>query len=69
MDFLRDMENLGMGNKYRTIIEREITQKIKLIESLDKSTSNELRKEICGFGFGERKSSPKPFPLGELEEN
>ncbi|XP_020292054.1 UPF0193 protein EVG1 homolog [Pseudomyrmex gracilis] len=71
MDFLRDMESLGMGKKYRTIIQQEIAQKIRLIESLDKSTSDELRNEICEFRFGDRKKpSPRPFlPLGELEEN
>lgn len=67
MDFLHDMENLGMGKKYRPIIQQEIAQKIRLIESLDKQTSEELRKEIYEFKY--EKPLPKPFPLGDLEEN
>ncbi|KAL0116487.1 hypothetical protein PUN28_009862 [Cardiocondyla obscurior] len=67
MDFLRDMESLGMGNKYRPIIQQEIAQKIRLIESLDGQTSNELRKEICLLEH-ERPSS-KLFPLTEPGEN
>lgn len=67
MDFLHDMENLGMEKKYRPIMQQEIAQKIRLIESLDKQTSEELRKEIYESKY--EKPSPKPFPLGELEEN
>ncbi|XP_070157763.1 UPF0193 protein EVG1 [Polyergus mexicanus] len=67
MDFLYNMENLGMGKKYRPIIQQEIAQKIRFIESLDKQTSEELRKEIYESKY--EKGSPKSFPLGELEEN
>ncbi|XP_067213149.1 UPF0193 protein EVG1 homolog [Linepithema humile] len=67
MDFLHDMENLGLGKKYRPIMQQEIAQKIRLIESLDKQMSDEVRKEIREFKY--ERPSPKPFPLGELEEN
>lgn len=67
MDFLRDMESLGMGKKYRPIIQQEIAQKIRLIESLDSQTSDELRKEICALKY--ERPSPKLFPLTEPGEN
>ncbi|KAL6262229.1 hypothetical protein P5V15_007325 [Pogonomyrmex californicus] len=67
MDFLHDMENLGMGKKYQPIIKQEIAEKIRLIESLDSQTSNELRKEICEIKRG--RSSSSPLPLTEVEEN
>lgn len=67
MDFLNDMESLGMGKKYRPIMQQEIAQKIRLIESLDKRAPDELRNEIREFMY--EKPSPKPFPLGELDEN
>lgn len=67
MDFLHDMENLGLGKRYRPIMQQEIAQKIRLIEALDKQMSDEVRKEIREFKY--ERPSPKPFPLGELEEN
>lgn len=67
MEFLSDMESLGMGKKYRPIIQQEIAQKIRLIESLDSQTSDELRKEICDVKH-ERPSS-KLFPLTEPGAN
>lgn len=67
MDFLHDMESLGMGKKYRPIIQQEIAQKIRLIESLDSQTSGELRKEICELEH--ERSSAKLFPLTEPGEN
>lgn len=67
MDFLREMESLGMEKKYRPIIQQEIAQKIRLIESLDSQTSDELRKEICEFKH--ETPSPKLFPLTEPGQN
>lgn len=67
MDFLRDMENLGLEKKYRPIMQQEIAQKIRLIESMDKQLPDELQKEILQFHH--ERSSPKPFPLGELDED
>ncbi|XP_039306810.1 UPF0193 protein EVG1 homolog [Solenopsis invicta] len=67
MDFLRDMESLGMEKKYRPIIQQEIAQKIRLIESLDSQTCDELRKEICEHKY--ERLSPKLFPLTEPGEN
>lgn len=65
MDFLHDMESLGMGKKYRPIIQQEIAQKIRLMETLDSQMSNELRKETCELEH--EKPSPKLFPLTELK--
>ncbi|XP_011329867.1 UPF0193 protein EVG1 homolog [Ooceraea biroi] len=67
MDFLRDMENLGLGKKYRPMMQQEIAQKIRLIESMDKRTCNQLRKEIRQLSH--ERPSPKPFPLGEFDED
>jgi len=67
MDFLRDMESLGMGKKYRPIIQQEIAQKIRLVESLDSQTSDKLQKEICEVK--NKRLSPKLFPLTEPGEN
>ncbi|CAL7940765.1 unnamed protein product [Xylocopa violacea] len=65
MEFLSDMECLGMGKKYRPIMEQEIAQKLRLIESIDKQKSKEVRKEIREL----EKPLPKPFPLAQLGEN
>jgi hypothetical protein len=66
-DFLREMESLGLEKKYRPIMQQEIAQKIRLIESMAERIPDELRREIRGFGYDG--SSPKPFPLGELDTN
>lgn len=65
MEFLSDMESLGMGKKYRPIIQQEVAQKLRLIESVDKEKSKEVRKEIREL----QKPLPKPFPLGQLDDN
>lgn len=66
MEFLNDMENLGLGKKYRPIIQQEIGQKIRMIESLDSRKSAEIKIEVGGIKHHER-SSPKPYPMGELD--
>ena len=68
IDFLNDMESLGMGKKYRPIIQQEIAQKIRLMESLDNQTSDQLRKEEFYEVKDERPSS-KLFPLTEPGQN
>ncbi|XP_076669753.1 UPF0193 protein EVG1 [Andrena cerasifolii] len=65
MEFLDDMECLGLGKKYRPIIQQEIAHKLRLIESIDKQKSKEVRKEIRKL----EKPLPKPLPLGQLDEN
>ncbi|XP_076222607.1 UPF0193 protein EVG1 [Nomia melanderi] len=65
MEFLSDMECLGMGKKYRSIIHQEIAHKIRLIESIDKQKSKEIRREIRELG----KPLPKPLPLGDLDNS
>ncbi|XP_032689044.1 UPF0193 protein EVG1 homolog [Odontomachus brunneus] len=67
MEFLNDMESLGMGKKYRPIIQQEIAQKIRLIESMEKQMPDEAREKILGFKY--EKPPPKPFPMGDLDEN
>ncbi|XP_076379632.1 UPF0193 protein EVG1 homolog isoform X2 [Megalopta genalis] len=62
MEFLSEMECLGLGKKYRPIIHQEIAHKLRLIESVDKQKSKEIRKEIRLL----EKPLPKPLPLGEL---
>lgn len=71
MEFLNDMESLGMGNKYRPIIQQEIAQKIRLIESMEKQMPEEIRKEIRKeiSELKYEKPSPKPFPQEDLDEN
>ncbi|XP_024224772.2 UPF0193 protein EVG1 homolog [Bombus vosnesenskii] len=65
MEFLSDMECLGMGKKYRLTIQQEIAHKLRLIESVDKQRSKEIRKEIREL----ERPLPKPFPLGQLDDN
>ncbi|OAD52657.1 UPF0193 protein EVG1 like protein [Eufriesea mexicana] len=65
MEFLNDMECLGMDKKYRPIIQQEVAHKLRLIESVDKQRSKEIRKDIRKL----EKPLPKPFPLGQLDEN
>ena len=66
IEFLHDMECLGLGKKYKPIIHQEIAQKIRLIESIDKSKSMEINKELEKFRV--ERPPPKPFPLGDLDE-
>ncbi|XP_014207947.1 UPF0193 protein EVG1 homolog [Copidosoma floridanum] len=67
IEFLHDMECLGLGKRYRPIIHQEIAQKIRLIESIDKSRTSEINNEIEKFKV--ERPPPKPFPLGELDDN
>lgn len=64
MEFLSDMECLGMGKKYRPIIQQEVAHKLRLIESIDKQKYKEIQKEMKEF----EKALPKPFPLGQLDD-
>jgi len=45
-EFLDDMEKLGQGKKYRTIIKTEISQKINELERLDKKRTKELEEAL-----------------------
>lgn len=65
MEFLNDMECLGMEKKYRPIIQQEVAHKLRLIEAVDKQRSKEIRKDIRKL----EKPLPKPLPLGQLDEN
>ncbi|CAK9814337.1 UPF0193 protein EVG1 [Anthophora plagiata] len=65
MEFLSDMKCLGMEKKYRPMIQQEIAHKLRLIESVDKQRSKEVRKEIRDL----ERPLPNPFPLGELDKN
>ncbi|XP_014472357.1 PREDICTED: UPF0193 protein EVG1 homolog [Dinoponera quadriceps] len=67
MDFLNDMESLGMEKKYQPIIQQEIAQKIRLLELMDKQMPEETRKKIAGFKY--KKPPPKPFPMEDLDES
>lgn len=67
MAFLNDMESLGMGKKYQPIIQQEIAQKIRLIESMEKRMPEEMRKKISELKY--ERPPPKPFPTGEMEKN
>ncbi|CAC5417762.1 UPF0193 protein EVG1,UPF0193 protein EVG1 homolog [Mytilus coruscus] len=42
--FLREMEGLGQGGKYRTVIETEVSQLIREMELIDKKRSKELER-------------------------
>ncbi|KAJ8678591.1 hypothetical protein QAD02_014378 [Eretmocerus hayati] len=66
IQFLHDMESLGLGKKYKPIIHQEIAQKVRLIEALDKNRSSEVNKEIEKLKV--ERPLPKPFPLGDLDE-
>ncbi|KAL3876289.1 hypothetical protein ACJMK2_034154 [Sinanodonta woodiana] len=46
-NFLKDMENLGQGSKYRPIIETEISGLIREMELIDKKRTAELEKLIA----------------------
>ncbi|GAB1603381.1 hypothetical protein Ahia01_000619400, partial [Argonauta hians] len=43
-EFLEEMNALGQGNKYRTIIETEISQKIREMEIIDKQRNEDLQR-------------------------
>uniref|UniRef100_A0A8C4U2A7 Chromosome 22 open reading frame 23 n=1 Tax=Falco tinnunculus TaxID=100819 RepID=A0A8C4U2A7_FALTI len=57
-EFLADMEALGQGKKYQTIVLTEISQKMREMEIIDKKRSEEMR-EIMAKDFpGGKKSDP-----------
>ena len=60
IEFLKDMEALGQGKKYRPIIQQEIAQKLRLIENRPTGLEKELAK------LKTERPPPKPYPLGEL---
>ncbi|XP_019618807.1 PREDICTED: UPF0193 protein EVG1 homolog [Branchiostoma belcheri] len=45
-EFLEEMENLGRGKDYRTIIRTEISQKIREMEVIDRKRTEQLKKQI-----------------------
>ncbi|XP_011498305.1 PREDICTED: UPF0193 protein EVG1 [Ceratosolen solmsi marchali] len=65
IEFLQDMECLGLGKKYKSIMHQEIAQKIRELETMEKSKSLEISKELEKFKY--EHPPPKPFPLGELD--
>ncbi|XP_015112305.1 UPF0193 protein EVG1 homolog [Diachasma alloeum] len=66
MDFLQEMESLGLSKKYRPIIQQEIAQKIRMIDAMDKKKSAEVEMEFEGLKY--ERPPPKPFPIGELDD-
>ncbi|NXN95913.1 EVG1 protein, partial [Rhinopomastus cyanomelas] len=55
-EFLAEMEALGQGKKYRSIILTEISQKIREMEIIDKKRSEEMREIMTKDFPGENKS-------------
>lgn len=47
-------------------MQQEIAEKMRLIETLDKQRSNDMQKEVQEFKY--QRPSPKPFPLGDLDD-
>ncbi|CAH1247337.1 C22orf23 [Branchiostoma lanceolatum] len=45
-EFLEEMERLGRGKNYRTIIRTEISQKIREMEIIDRKKTEQLKKQI-----------------------
>eukprot|EP00058_Branchiostoma_floridae_P002485 XP_002587973.1 hypothetical protein BRAFLDRAFT_87368 [Branchiostoma floridae] len=45
-EFLEEMEQLGRGKDYRTIIRTEISQKIREMEVIDRKRTEQLKKQI-----------------------
>ncbi|XP_043469477.1 UPF0193 protein EVG1 [Leptopilina heterotoma] len=64
IEFLKDMEALGQGKKYRTIIQQEVAEKLRLIQSLNKTGPTGLEKEL--ERFKSKRQTPNPYPMGEL---
>ncbi|NXU52766.1 EVG1 protein, partial [Turnix velox] len=54
-EFLEEMEALGQGKKYRSIVLTEISQKMREMEIIDKKRSEEMR-EIMTKDFPDEKS-------------
>lgn len=61
IEFLKDMEALGQGKKYRIIIQQEVAEKLRLIQSLNKKRPTGLEKELEKL-----RQTPNPYPMGEL---
>ncbi|NWU97511.1 EVG1 protein, partial [Upupa epops] len=55
-EFLAEMEALGQGRKYRSIILTEISQKMREMEIIDKKRSEEMREIMMKDSPGENKS-------------
>ncbi|EFN81978.1 UPF0193 protein EVG1 isoform X1 [Harpegnathos saltator] len=66
VEFLKDMEGLGMEKQYRPIIQQEIAQKIRLIEKMSKLMPEETRQKMAEFKY--ERPPPKPFPMGDLDD-
>ncbi|XP_063995509.1 UPF0193 protein EVG1 homolog isoform X2 [Diachasmimorpha longicaudata] len=66
MNFLQEMESLGLSKKYRPIIQQEIAQKIRTIDAMDKNKSADVEMELEGLKY--ERPPPKPFPVGELDD-
>lgn len=62
------MEHLGLGKKYQPIIHQEIAEKIRLIQTLDGQKITEIEEDIKKYNKYEQ-PSPKPFPMGELDDS
>lgn len=67
MEFMNEMESLGQGKKYRPIIQQEIAQKLRLIETIDKKRSTEIAGRLQAQQFRNGRGTPKPLPLGEID--
>ncbi|XP_044575744.1 UPF0193 protein EVG1 homolog [Cotesia glomerata] len=67
IEFLHEMEHLGLGKKYQPIIHQEIAEKIRLIQSLDNHKMTEIEEDIKRYKY--EQSTPKPFPMGELDDS
>ncbi|XP_064011346.1 UPF0193 protein EVG1 isoform X2 [Pogoniulus pusillus] len=57
-EFLAEMEALGQGKKYRSIVLTEISQKMREMEIIDKKRSEETRESMTKDFPGGNKSDP-----------
>ncbi|CAG5100794.1 Similar to CG5280: UPF0193 protein EVG1 homolog (Drosophila melanogaster) [Cotesia congregata] len=67
IEFLHEMGHLGLGKKYQPIIHQEIAEKIRLIQSLDDQKITEIEEDIKRYKY--EQPTPKPFPMGELDDS
>ncbi|NXN14553.1 EVG1 protein, partial [Indicator maculatus] len=58
-EFLAEMEALGQGKKYRSIVLTEISQKIREMEIIDKKRSEEVRESMTKDFPSGNKSDPR----------
>ncbi|XP_066582747.1 UPF0193 protein EVG1 homolog [Prorops nasuta] len=66
LEFLKDMESLGLGKKYQPIIQQEIAHKIRMIEAVsNKNVPEDIEKELSTLKY--ERPMAKPYPLGDLE--